>query len=193
MRYLWLFLVSFVLACAPARCPESHAGVQYTQHPKEPQANTLIVPTWIDNKFPAELRHQTFEALAQWNLVLNGGMRFEVQVTDDAKKRQDRGEMILIIRSVSVDDTPFGGILGWWSGEEPAAINVVSDILNVKDMTPVIMHEIGHWFHLPHAEVKGTLMYPAYTKQGVCIDPVTVTLLAQELGWDARFMNWCVQ
>lgn len=198
MKFLWIFLVALFAACMPPRAPSAqYTTYTYTEHLRDPNGNTLIVPAWIDDNLPYGLKESTVNALGEWNIVLNGKMRFEVQTSgdEDRKRRQENEEFMLYVQMRKSADTPFQGVLGWWAPSDPAVVNIVGDLLNVtpEGMSTVIKHEIGHWFGLDHVLVRGTLMYPSYVLQGSCIDHVTVAMLAIQHAWDDRYLNYCTQ
>ena len=219
-KWLFAFLAIITFSFLGAGCHLPPAELQmpgaYHYTHRSLTNKTTVWPVYIDRNFTLAERQDILQALAQWNLVLNGHAQlaavdtyFDMQ--EDILKQAVEGRAFLILR-VTPDNrivkTVDQGhnVLGLtpalsmhWiylvgqrfdsascSDGEGATYSCFNDV----EFIDVTMHEIGHALGAEHTH--GGLMNSYYDPEsGQCIDYKAMVQVADFYSWDKETLNYC--
>ena len=190
----------FAASSAGARDPPEAARLQDPGYAAS-AIHVAVIPLHIDRTFPAAERDHILSAIDQWNNVMNGTMRFDIapdayDFTTYAAGPLRAARAWVIARVDShhplIDNPTFHRALAVSVGVRSGVIYIVHDRIGRRDLTGIVMHELGHVLGLRH-DAGGRLMSPYATKDAQkCIDKGTVRALALAHGFDLEVFNWCV-
>jgi hypothetical protein len=162
----------------------------YTSH-RAAAAEPEIVRLAIDDQFTLYERAKILRAVNEWNHVLNGFVRFDIdpagqgQVWAIAAVRGGRPppvDGVIVGHALAATQAvpPFGG-----------AVIVYVDRVRGYDLASIMRHELGHVLGLGH-DPKGRLMSTRYTASNQqCIDKAAVEALAANRALRLAELNWC--
>jgi hypothetical protein len=204
---LGLLIAAIVLSFAPARAatnPYDNSAYSYTDKPAPTAAASRTLTVYVDQDFDPVERERIGLALRQWNHVLNGFVRFRAMLLPeeptDLTLMQLRGSGAWIVAKVdsrhpaarertALAVTVGGGRLGRRGG---GFVYVISDRFSSRDLTAVMLHELGHVLGAGH-DPNGHLMAPVYDRNnGHCIDRGAVAMVATAQHLPLNQLNWCV-
>jgi hypothetical protein len=195
---LTLLAAAIILSFSPARAATGSApprdydtsAYRYTDKPAPASlsagSRTLIV--YVDRDFGPAERERIALALEQWNHVLNGLVRFRASLLppdpSDQTVAQIRRSGAWIVAKVDSRHPA--------ARERAALAMTVGGRFATRDLTAVMLHELGHVLgagHDPH----GHLMAPVYDRSnGHCIDRGAVAMVASAQHLPLNQLNWCV-
>jgi hypothetical protein len=163
-----------------------------------------MLTVYVDQDFAPDERERIGLALRQWNHVLNGLVRFRTSLLPADPSEQTLAQLrrsgAWIVAKVdsrhpaarertALAMTVGGGRLG---GRGGGFVYVIADRFGMRDLTAVMLHELGHVLgagHDPH----GHLMAPVYDRSnGHCIDRGAVAMVAAAQHLPLELLNWCV-
>jgi len=164
----------------------------YTTH-RAATAKPEIVRIAIDEQFDMYERAKILRAVNEWNHVLNGFARFDI---DPAAA--DHGQVWVIVpmlggRPPPVRGTIFGHALAATQAVQPlgGVVIVYVDRVRGYDLVSVMRHELGHVLGLGH-DPNGRLMSPRYTARNQqCIDRAAAEAIAANRKLPVAELNWC--
>lgn len=189
-----------VVACTTTQPPKNATG--YTEHVSV-ATSPEMVPVWIDQDFTPAHVADIKMALGQWNIALNGWETFVLASEHFAMETapleyiDKTGHGLIILQHTSKEPIMAilpEGLLGWVmakAGEQAHVLNIIEDAVGLRDMTAVVLHELGHILGLPDVPVMYTLMWPEYSRSIPCVDLFTVQALASIRDWNWKTLNWC--
>jgi hypothetical protein len=168
----------------------------YTRHATTSFGARTIVLSVVPD-FSVEERAAIALAAAEWNLVLNGHIRFVVGSPDSpvSLAAAARGPETVLIAKVA------GGISYNQPGPQPVAVTlmanpggmmmVYTERLYHLELKRVMLHEIGHVLHLGH-DLNSRLMYPRYFGDyQKCVDEMTAGMVSAVSHIPLEELNWC--
>jgi hypothetical protein len=181
------------------RSPDSF---HYTDHPAR-AATGRLVSLYIDQDFSGLERRQIVSSIRQWNIALNGLVQFRVVLLPDdssATLRQVKRSGGWIVAKVDsrhpIAQRGEGAqalavTVGDQGGTRGGFVFVIGDRIGGRDLTSVVMHELGHVLGAGHS--RGGLMAPVYTSAtSHCIDHEAAMMVASAQRLPANQFNWCV-
>jgi Matrixin len=201
---LALLALAVALSLMSASAATGHArydasAYRYTDKPSAAAAAARTLAVHVDGDFDAAEHERIGLALRQWNHVLNGFMRLRpVLLPVDASER-----------AVAQLRRPGTWIIAKVDSRHPAArdrralamtvgsrgsgfVYVIADRFAVRDLTAVMLHEVGHVLGAGH-DPRGHLMAPVYNRNnGHCIDRAAVAMVASAQRLPVNQLNWCV-
>jgi hypothetical protein len=175
------------------------SAYRYTDKPSAAAMAVRTLTVYIDHDFNDSERERIGLALRQWNHVLNGFMRLRPVLlpanASDGATAQLRRPGAWIVAKVDSrhpaarDRSALAMTVG---NRGSGFIYVIADRFAMRDLTAVMLHEVGHVLgagHDPH----GHLMAPVYDRDnGHCIDRAAVAMVASAQRLPLNQLNWCV-
>jgi hypothetical protein len=163
----------------------------YTTH-RTATAKPEIVRIAIDDQFDTYQRAKILRAVNEWNHVLNGSVRFDI---DPAADKEPVWLIVPVLggRPPPVRGTIFGHALAATQAVQPlgGVVIVYVDRVRGYDLASVMRHELGHVLGLGH-DPNGRLMSPRYTvRNQQCIDLAAAEAIAANRKLPVAELNWC--
>jgi hypothetical protein len=172
--------------------PAQSAALRYTDH--RPAATTAeTVPLKIVGSFSPGDRAKILRAVNEWNVALNGFVRFtivdvssaptanarpwSIMAADGVGPRIPRGPMIALAHTQAVPGA--GGLM-----------IVHLDRVGTRDLGSVVMHELGHVLGVGHGE-NGLMAAHYHPTDQQCVDKATVAAVAARRRLPMDQLNWC--
>lgn len=197
-----LVAVASGIAYADPRQPKfelvaaSAAVAPYTQHFSR-AARTTIMRLRLAEAFDPAERGAILGAVAEWNHVLNGHIRFEVdeiRVGQPAAPIPGFWAVVRASHEANPATRSFAGealAVTMPQPTEGGLVIVFVDRLIGVDLKGVMLHELGHTLGLDH-DPRSHLMASRYLRDDQkCIDKATVEIAAALLRLPLAELNWC--
>lgn len=183
-------------AAAPGGPTYDTSAYRYTERPSAAAATSRVVAVYVDTDFGPAERERIGFALQQWNHVLNGFVRLHPVLVDSADRDLGRlrrpGWIVAKVDSrhpLARDRSAMAVTVGNRSG---GFVYVIADRFPARDLTAVVLHEIGHVLGAGH-DPYGHLMAPVYDRSNAhCIDRGAVAMVAQAQRLPLERLNWCI-
>lgn len=202
---VWLF--GGVAAAMPSPEPELEADQAvallasrpYTNH-RAGAVRTEIITLRVDYKFDASEQFKLLRAIEEWNYVLNGHIRFDVDpvslgaaaqqatvttrnpntwtISHGEGQAQRRGSADVAAATLAL---PSGG----------GVMILFDDAIGHADLGNIVMHELGHVLGLQHDRTSRLMSVNYLGDRQGCIDEATVRTLAALRGLPIDELNWC--
>jgi hypothetical protein len=136
------------------------------------------IPVWLDPSFTPGETWGILAAFEDWNVALNGALRFASGATPQEVS-------LTVTRESATDPTNHGqppGCMAWVNKIGGLEVYVEPDKVEWAGypIKSVVEHEIGHTLGLPHDSAG--LMAPTATIT-MCIDGLTIDVLSRAHGW----------
>ena len=171
------------------------AALHYTNH--RPAATVEeIVPLHIAGPFDLGDRAKILRAVNEWNVALNGFVRFAIvddSMAPTADQRQRRPWTIVVANGVGPRVASGQTIALAHTKEIPDAgglMIVYLDRIGRRDLGGVVMHELGHVLGLGHGEA-GLMAARYHPTNQQCVDKATVAAVAAKRRLAVNQLNWC--
>lgn len=178
-----------------SRQPAQTAALRYTNHPPAATAEE-IVPLRIKGSFTPGDRAKILRAVNEWNVALNGFVRFTIVEDSGASAttaRQSRPWSIMAAQGVTPRVVPGPAIALAHTQPVPGAgglMIVYLDRIGTRDLGSVVMHELGHVLGVGHGE-RGLMAAHYHPTDQQCVDKATITAVAAKRRLAVDQLNWC--
>ena len=179
-------------------------GYEYTNKPAYEGRPIRTISIWIDKDFASYDQRYIAEAVATWNMALNGYIKLKIVNTSldlengkvDELETWDRVDGWVFIKIDS--DNKFipkaekgYQVIGFTERIGGHRLMLIRDRINYYDVVGVTMHEMGHLLGSDHVGTR--LMYPIFdTVRGQCIDYDTIVAVAKYQKLSVSDLNFCV-
>ena len=192
--------LSLMTAAAATGEPRYNTSAyRYTDKPSAAAMAGRTLTIYIDGDFDIAERERIGLALRQWNHVLNGFVRLRpVLLPADASDgavaqlRRPGAWIVAKVDSRHPAARDRSAVAMTMGNRGSGFVYVIADRFAMRDLTAVMLHEIGHVLgagHDPH----GHLMAPVYDRNnGHCIDRAAVAMVASAQRLPLNQLNWCV-
>jgi hypothetical protein len=186
------YLVTSIEAAAPQQAASLRDGdAHYTSH-RAASAKPEIVRIAIDDQFTLYERAKILRAVNEWNHVLNGYVKFDID------PKAAHGQFWAIVPMRGGRPPPVSGVIvGYALAATQTAlpigglVTVYVDRVRGYDLTSVMRHELGHVLGLGH-DPNGRLMSSHYTaSRQQCIDRAAAQAVAANHALPPGSLNWC--
>lgn len=156
------------------------------------------VEVYVDREFGLDLKKALEEEIKEYNMVFNGGIRFEIVDWDfnmEIEKLKGIESRGIVILKVGEGSAILGDKVGEKTLERCNAVGgwkmwIAEDRIGKEDYKGVIRHGLGHLMGASHME--GGLMSRIYNRdQYKCVDAGSAKQMGDYLGIDWRGMNYC--
>jgi hypothetical protein len=175
--------------------PAQAAGLRYTNHRPAATAEE-IVPLRLKGSFTPGERAKILRAVNEWNVALNGFVRFAI-VEDSgasvANARQSRPWSIMAAEGIAPRVAPGPTIALAHTQPLPGSgglMIVYVDRIGTRDLGSVVMHELGHVLGVGHGE-KGLMAAHYHPADQQCVDKATIAAVAAKRQLAVDQLNWC--
>ena len=175
--------------------PAQATALRYTNHRPAATAEE-IVPLRITGSFSPGDRAKILRAVNEWNVALNGFIRFTIvdnSTLHTASARQSRPWSIMAAQGVGPRVAPGPTIALAHTQAVPGAgglMIVYLDRIGMRDLGSVVMHELGHVLGVGHGE-KGLMAAHYHPTDQQCVDKATITAVAAKRRLAVNQLNWC--
>jgi Putative peptidase family len=150
----------------------------------------------IKGSFTPGDRAKILRAVNEWNVALNGLVRFTI--VDDssvpvANPRQSRPWSIMAAQGISPRVVPGPTIALAHTQPLPGSgglMIVYVDRIGTRDLGGVVMHELGHVLGVGHGE-KGLMAAHYHPADQQCVDRATIAAVAAQRQLAVDQLNWC--
>jgi hypothetical protein len=180
---------------AAAVRPVQVAGLRYTTHRPAATAEE-IVPLRIKGSFTLGDRAKVLRAVNEWNVALNGFVRFTI-VEDSGASATAAGHSrpwsIMAAEGINPRVVPGPTIALAHTQPLPGTgglMIVYVDRIGTRDLGSVVMHELGHVLGVGHGK-RGLMAAHYHPTDQQCIDKATITAVAARRRLAVDQLNWC--
>jgi hypothetical protein len=167
------------------------AGLHYTSH-HGATVRAEIVSLMVTDTFSLHERAKILRAVNEWNVVLNGFVRFEIMPDRNVASSGAHQHWVITSKQGGQSMGPPTTLAATYPVTDVGGLMVIYvERIGRRDLGGVVMHELGHVLGLGHS-TKGGLMaarYHATSQQ--CVDRVTVEAVAAKRGLPMARLNWC--
>jgi hypothetical protein len=175
--------------------PTQATALRYTNH-RPAVIVEEMVPLRITGSFSPGDRAKILRAVNEWNVALNGFVRFTI--VDDSSApitnaRQSRPWSIMAAEGVGPRVALGPTIALAHTQAVPGAgglMIVYLDRIGMRDLGSVVMHELGHVLGVGHGE-KGLMAAHYHPTDQQCVDKATITAVAAKRRLAVNQLNWC--
>ena len=173
--------------------PAQSPALRYTNH--RPAATAAeIVPLRLAGSFSPGDRAKILRAVNEWNVALNGFVRFTIIDASSmpvANTRQPRPWSIMAADGVGPSRGPIIALAHTQAVPGAGGLMIVYlDRIGTRDLGSVVMHELGHVLGVGHGE-KGLMAAHYHPADQQCVDKATVAAVAARRRLPVDQLNWC--
>ena len=173
----------------------------YTQHASShPQAQIVLVR--IDRSFSDGERADILRTAEEWNYVLNGYIRFEVEAAaaggaPGSQPTPSSPGLWLVMRDAAKADMRViqhgGAAVGrtWRLPQGGGIVTLAIDPFYAIELHRVALHEFGHVLGLDHDQRSHLMSVHYLSDEQRCVDHATVEILAALQHLPLGELNWC--
>lgn len=171
----------------PAAAAPQRAAMHYTRHAAA-TTRAEIISVRINDPFAPGDRAKVFRAVNEWNVALNGYVRFEI--VPEGRPRPAGKTWTVVAAQGNAPAAQSTMLAFTYATPNGGLIAVYMDRIGNRDLGGVVMHELGHVLGLGHDS--GGLMAAHYhpTAQQ-CVDKAAVQAVAAARHLPPDRLNWC--
>lgn len=196
------YLVTSLAADPVANGPSATTQVSALRYTNNRPAATVeeTVPLHVAGPFGLGDRAKILRAVNEWNVALNGFVRFEIlddAAAPTADPRQPRPWTIMAAQGVGtgvgprVAPGPTIALAHTLAVPGAGGLMIVYlDRIGRRDLGGVVMHELGHVLGLGHGE-RGLMAAHYHPTDQQCVDKATISAVAAKRRLAVGHLNWC--
>src|SRR5215211_2544212 len=175
--------------------PAHVSAVRYTNHRPAATAEEMV-PLRIKGTFTPGDRAKILRAVNEWNVALNGFVRFTIvedSAVSAATARPSRPWSIMAAEGIGPRVVPGPTIALAHTQPLPGSgglMIVYVDRIGTRDLGSVVMHELGHVLGVGHGE-RGLMAAHYHPTDQQCVDKTTIAAVAAKRQLAADQLNWC--
>ena len=173
--------------------PAQVATLRYTNHRPTATAEE-IVPLRITGSFTPGDHAKILRAVNEWNVALNGFVRFTIVEHSGASApnaRQPRPWSIMATQGIRPRVGPTVALAHTQPLPGSGGLMIVYvDRIGTRDLGSVVMHELGHVLGVGHGE-KGLMAAHYHPTDQQCVDKATIAAVAAQRRLAVDQLNWC--
>ena len=167
------------------------ARPHYTSHAAA-TVKPEIFYLFVSDGFSVYERAQILRAVNEWNVALNGFIRFEILPDNNLPKTPAKEYWFINPRPGG----PMGGLSSVLATTRAAPdigglVDVYLQRIGKRDLGAVVMHELGHVLGLGHNAKPGLMAAHYHPTSQRCVDRTAVEALAANRGVPVARLNWC--
>lgn len=121
--------------------------------------NIPFYTVMADNEFTVDNKIAIAASLEEWNAKTENILKFDLIFVDkkQLKRTEDNSNIIYVFL-----ENPDPKYIGWTSWNEKAngAYMLIAKGIDNSEFGAVMLHELGHAFHLAHSDDINSIMYP---------------------------------
>ncbi len=167
------------------------AGLHYTSHAAA-TVRSEIFSLIVADTFSLYERAKILRAVNEWNVALNGFIRFEIMPERGVRASGAREHWVITSKqgthstgsSTTLAATYFAPGIG-------GVVAIHVDRIGRRDLGGVMMHELGHVLGLGHNGRGGLMAAQYHPTSQRCVDKASVEAVAAKRGLPLAQLNWC--
>jgi hypothetical protein len=167
------------------------AGLHYTSHAGATVRSEVFSLIGADT-FSLYERAKILRAVNEWNVALNGFIRFEIVPERGTPSTGAREHWVITSKQGTHSTGSSTALAAVYSAPGiGGVVDIYVQRIGRRDLGGVVMHELGHVLGLGHSG-RGSLMAAQYHPTSLrYVDKATVATVAAKRGLPLAQLNWC--
>lgn len=187
------YLMTTSLTDSPVPRGGAPTGVRYTNNAAA-VTTAEVISLRIAGPFELHDRAKLLRAVNEWNVALNGFMRFDI-LPDGSPPVSGKSWLIVAMRGNGGRSPPGVPIVlahTYDGGDGSGLMTVYLDRLGQRDLGGVLMHELGHVLGLGHDNGGGLMAGRYHPSSQQCVDKSAARAVAARWRLPVDQLNWCL-
>lgn len=166
------------------------ATPQYSRH-GEMAIRSEIYSLIVADTFSPYERAKILRAVNEWNVALNGFIRFEI-AADGAPPSGPTHQWVITSKQGGRSDGSSTTLAATYAAPGVGGvIDIFIQRIGQRDLGGVVMHELGHVLGLGHTGRGGLMAAHYHPTSQRCVDRATIEAVAAKHALPSAQLNWC--